>query len=112
MSPQQPQFRLIRSSSRFDQFITNNSIGGKGLRSLAKTQEQTNRLPPRTLILDFTMTHTRYGRSIQHTTGQLTHTRRSDGVPDPDVFSRKWSGTKYGTIVKFTIDQTQYLSYQ
>jgi hypothetical protein len=44
-----------------------------------------NRLPPpRTLILDFTMTHTRYGWSIQHTTGQLTHIRRSDGAPEPD----------------------------
>ena len=48
-------------------------------------QEQDNRLSPfRTLILDFTMTHTCYGRSMQHTTGQLTHTRRSDGVPEPD----------------------------
>ena len=34
--------------------------------------------------MDFTLTHTRYGRSIQHTTGQLTHTRRSDGAPEPD----------------------------
>ena len=30
------------------------------------------------------MTHTRYGQSIQHTTGQLTHTRRPDGAPEPD----------------------------
>jgi hypothetical protein len=52
---------------------------------LQKPQEHANCLPPpRTLILDFTLTHTRYGRSIQHTTGQLTHTRRSDGVPEPD----------------------------
>ena len=52
---------------------------------LQKPQEQANRMsPPHTLILDFTMTHTRYGRSIQHTTGQLTHTRRSDGAPEPD----------------------------
>jgi len=52
---------------------------------LQKPQEQDNRLPPpRTLILDFTMTHTRYGRSIQRTTGQLTHTRRSDGAPELD----------------------------
>jgi hypothetical protein len=36
-------------------------------------------IPPRTLILDFTVSHTCYGCSIQHTTGQLTHTRRSDG---------------------------------
>ncbi len=52
---------------------------------LQNPQEQANHLPPpRTLLLDFTMTHTRYGRSIQHTTGQLTHTRRSDGAPEPD----------------------------
>jgi hypothetical protein len=32
---------------------------------LQKPQEQANRLPPpRTLILDYTMTHTRFGRSI------------------------------------------------
>jgi hypothetical protein len=32
---------------------------------LQKPQEQTDRLPPpRTLILDFTMTHPRYGRSL------------------------------------------------
>ena len=38
--------------------------------------------PPRTLILDVTMTHMRHVRSIQHTTGQLTHTRSSDGAPE------------------------------
>ena len=52
---------------------------------LQKPQEQADRLPPpRTLILDFTMTHTRYGRSHVHPTGQLTNTRCSDGVPEPD----------------------------
>jgi hypothetical protein len=40
--------------------------------------------PPRTLILDFTMTHTRYGRSQLSSLGQLTHNRRSDGAPEPD----------------------------
>ena len=52
---------------------------------LQKTQEQADRLHPRrTLILDFTMTHTRYGRSHVHPTGQLTNIRRSDGTPEPD----------------------------
>ncbi len=52
---------------------------------LQKPQEQTDRLPPpRTLILDFTMTHPRYGRSHVHRSGQLTNIRRSDGVPEPD----------------------------
>jgi hypothetical protein len=50
---------------------------------LQKPQELTDRLPPpRTLILDFTMTHTRYGRSHLNLNGQLTNTRRSDGVPN------------------------------
>ena len=40
---------------------------------LQKRQEQADRLPPpRTLILDFTMTHPRYGRSHVHLSGQLT----------------------------------------
>ena len=41
-------------------------------------------LLPRTLILDFTMTHPRYGRSLLNLNGQLTNTRRSDGSPEPD----------------------------
>ncbi len=56
---------------------------------LQKTQDQTDRLPPpRTLILDFTMNHTCYGRSHVHSTRQLTHTRRSDCVPYPDTVGR------------------------
>jgi hypothetical protein len=52
---------------------------------LQKPQERTDRLPPpRTLILDFTLTHTRYGSSHVHTTGQLTNTRRLDGAPELD----------------------------
>ncbi len=34
--------------------------------------------------MDFTLTHTLYGRSYVHSIGQLTHTRRSDGAPEPD----------------------------
>ena len=52
---------------------------------LQKPQEQADRLPPpRTLIMDFTLTHTRFGRSNVHPIGQLTHTRRSDGDPASD----------------------------
>ena len=52
---------------------------------LQKPQEQADRLPPpRTLILVFTMTHPRYGRSHVHRSGQLTNIRRSDGAPEPD----------------------------
>jgi hypothetical protein len=51
--------------------------------SSKKLQEQADRLPPpRTLILDFTMTHTRYGRSHVYSIGQLTNTRSSDGAPE------------------------------
>ena len=58
---------------------------------------QANRLPPpRTLIMDYTMTHVRFGRSHLHPMGQLTNTRRSDGTPDPGL-SRKWSELKSGT---------------
>ncbi len=52
---------------------------------LQKPQAQDNHLPPpHTLVMDFTMTHFRFGRSHVHPIGQLTHTRRSDGAPDPD----------------------------
>ena len=52
---------------------------------LQKPQSQDNRLPPlQTLIMDFTMTHVRFGRSLLHPMGQLTNIRHSFGVPDPD----------------------------
>ena len=52
---------------------------------LQKPQEQADRLPhPRTLILDFTMTHPRIGRSHVRPSGQLTNIRISDGVPELD----------------------------
>ena len=50
-----------------------------------KTQEQSNRLPPpRTLIMDFTLTHIRFGRSNFLPIGQLTHRNCSDGAPETD----------------------------
>jgi hypothetical protein len=52
---------------------------------LQKPQEEADRLPhPRALILDFTLTRTRFGRSHVYSTGQLTHTRCSDGDPESD----------------------------
>jgi hypothetical protein len=52
---------------------------------LQKPQEHDDRLPsPRTLILHFTLTHTSYGSSHVHTTGQLTNKRRSDDDPEFD----------------------------
>ncbi len=53
---------------------------------IQKPQPQANRLPPpHTLIMDYTMTHIRFGCSHLHPQDQLTNTRRSDGDPDPDV---------------------------
>jgi hypothetical protein len=43
-----------------------------------------DRIPPRTLVMDVTMTHDRYGRTTQHTNGALTHRVSSTGAPHPD----------------------------
>ena len=52
---------------------------------MQKPEPQANRLPPpHTLIMDYTMTHIRFGCSHLHPMGQLTNTRRSDGDHDPD----------------------------
>ena len=52
---------------------------------MQKPQTQDNRLPPpRTLKLDYTMTHIRFGRSHLHLMTQLTNTRCSDGAPERD----------------------------
>ena len=52
---------------------------------LQKPRDLTDCLPPpRTLILDFTLTHTRFGKSQLSSLGQLTHKRRTDGAPEPD----------------------------
>jgi hypothetical protein len=40
------------------------------------------------------MTHTRYGRSQLSSLGQLTHSRRSDGAPEPDGSLRETTRTK------------------
>jgi hypothetical protein len=62
---------------------------------LQKPLEQDDRLPPpRTLILDFTLTHTRYDSSHVHTTGQLTNISRSDGAPELDGTLREVARTK------------------
>jgi hypothetical protein len=62
---------------------------------LQKPLEQADRLPPpRTLILDFTLTHTRYDSSHVHTTSQLTNIRRSDGAPELDGALREVDRTK------------------
>jgi hypothetical protein len=53
---------------------------------MQKPHPQATRLPPaRTLIMDYTMTHIRFGCSHLHPMVQLTNTRHSDGAPDPDA---------------------------
>ncbi len=52
---------------------------------MQKPLPQSTRLPPpHTLIMDYTMTHIRFGGSHLYPMVQLTNTRRSDGSPDPD----------------------------
>jgi hypothetical protein len=74
---------------------------------MQKPQPQANRLPPpHTLIMDYTMTHIRFGRSHLHPIGQLTNTRRSDGVPEPDGV------LKDVTRIKILDYRTLYLNHQ
>ena len=47
-------------------------------------REQDNHLPPWSLLLDYTMTHDRFGRSNLHTDGKITHCLRSNGEPQSD----------------------------
>ncbi len=48
-----------------------------------------DRIPPRTLVMDVTMTHDRYGRTTQHTNGVITHRVPSIGAPQSDgVFNK------------------------
>jgi hypothetical protein len=48
------------------------------------TRGEVDRLPPRTLVIDVTMTHDRYGRTTQSTDGALTHRVSCTGAPQPD----------------------------
>ncbi len=42
------------------------------------------------LLLDYTMTHDRFGRSNLHTNGKLTHCLRSTGAPQPDGINEEF----------------------
>ncbi len=53
-----------------------------------------DRIPPRTLVMDVTMTNDRYGRTTQHTNGALTHRVPSTGNPQPDGALNKASRMK------------------
>ena len=43
-----------------------------------------DRFPPRTMMMDVTMTHDLFGCSTQRTNGSLTHRVSSTGAPQPD----------------------------
>jgi hypothetical protein len=79
---------------------------------LQKPQEQADRLPPpRTLILDFTLTHARYGRSNVHTIGHLTITRRSDGDPESDGTLRTVTRKKILHYHQLYIDRPEPIAF-
>jgi len=80
--------------------------------ALQKPQEQTDHLPPpRTLILDFALTNTCFGRSQVFSLGQLTRTRRSDGDPEPDGALRVVVRTKIRFYRQLYINHPEPISF-
>jgi hypothetical protein len=72
-----------------------------------------DRLTPRTLVMDVTMTHDRYGRTTHHTNGALTHRVSSTGDPQPDGDLNKAVRMKirhYRQIYEDTSDLIVFLS--
>jgi hypothetical protein len=72
-----------------------------------------DRLPPRTLVMDVTMTHDRYGRTTQHTNGALTQRVPSTGAPQPDGALNKAARMKirhYRQIYEDRTDPIVFLS--
>ncbi len=79
---------------------------------LQRPQEQSECLPPpRTLILDFTLTHPRFGRSHVHPIGQLTNTGRSDGAPDLDGALRTVTRKKILHYRQLYIDHPEPIAF-
>jgi hypothetical protein len=80
---------------------------------LQKPQEEADRLPPpRTLILDFTMTHPRYGRSLLNLNGQLTNTRRLDVAPEPDGVVQVVARKSLFIISKYMGHEHKYIRHE
>jgi len=79
---------------------------------LQKPQEQVDRLPPpRTLIVDFTLTDTGYERSHVHSIGQLTNTRRSYGAPEPDGALREVTRKKILHYLQLYLDHPEPIAF-
>ena len=79
---------------------------------MQKPQPQANRLPPpRTLIMDYTMTHVRFGRSHVHPMGQLTNTRRSNGAPESDGTLRAVARKKILHYRQLYVDRPEPIAF-
>jgi hypothetical protein len=57
------------------------------------------------------MTHTCYGRSIQYTTGQFTHTMGSDGVPESDGVLQKVTKDKIRHYRQIYLDRPDPIAF-
>jgi hypothetical protein len=70
-----------------------------------------DRLPPRTLVMDVTMTHDRYGRTTQYVNGSLSHRVSSTGAPQSDGVLDKTVRTRIRNyhIVKLVFWPENYL---
>jgi hypothetical protein len=84
--------RLLRfttgSSTNWGRFLVQWDIGLKSTKlhlQRARNEVIWKSKTTYTLIMDYTMTHVRFGCSHLHPMVQLTNTRRSDGAPDPDA---------------------------
>ena len=101
-----------KSRAPLNETVQGKERGDMEIVVLQKPQDGTDRLPPpRTLILDFTMTHQRFGRSLMSSLGQLTHSRRSDGVPEPDGALREEARRKIRHYRRLYIDRPDPIAF-
>ena len=79
---------------------------------LQKPRDLTDCLPPpRTLILDFTLTYTRFGKSQLSSLGQLTHTRWTDGTPESDEALRTVTRAKIRHYRQLYINRPEPIAF-
>ncbi len=72
-----------------------NERGDIEIKDVILPRGEDDTLPPRTLVMDVTMTHDRCGRTTQRGNATLTHRVSSTGAPQPD-------GTMNKTVKKDT----------
>jgi hypothetical protein len=80
-------------------------MGGFGQAVPVRITKKFDFCPSSSLIMDYIMTHIRFGRSHVHPMGQLTNTRRLDGDLDPDVV------LKYVVRIKIRHYRNLYLNH-